>query len=117
MSKLENKFYYYNHLLNIRIESIENELDCLTTDLLDKITSFEKRLLKNEKFDHFYFEIKIKTFLPKISVGFIYDEFAPKHGLIHDVKSEKQEVSDLSKKEAERYILSFYKYYVLKKIK
>ena len=69
MDQLENTFNYLQHSLELRIESLSNELDCIEEIILRQVNSIEKNIINYKEYA--VFKAK-KLVLHKQNIGQLY---------------------------------------------
>ena len=69
MDQLEKTFNYLQHSLELRIESLSNELDCIEEIILRQVNSIEKNIINYKEYA--VFKAK-KLVLHKRNIGQLY---------------------------------------------
>ena len=108
MGQCENLFAFIEISLNIRIQSLLNELDKQTVRLLRKINIFENRIIDNKNIPSFEFKIKNLINIGKKDIGNIYNEFDGNFGINDSYSSNELLVNNAVEIDEDQYVTNFF---------
>ena len=87
MNEFESKFDYLEHVIEVRVESLYNELDKLGDYLKHEVDLFENRMIENKSDNKpLFFKIKSKSkyYIEYKNIGIFYNEFDDDWYKFHD---------------------------------